>query len=194
MIDFTNIFQLIGLKSKNKDHANFYECCDLTKKSKSNESTHLICHEISFLKNIEQILPISNKNVDPLNDALNGVQAYMEGGQPIYDQNYYAVLVECLNNLDSRLLKSVGSQWEGMLTFANAGGNSENGDIWHTCKTNEKWFEDNCTVQEYGNVPIFEPCNYASNIAYYHTATEICARENWLLSEDKGIFSEMLKN
>ena len=80
----------------------------------------------------------------------------MEGGQPIYDQNYYAVLTECLNNLDSRLLQAVGSQWDGMITFANAGGNSENGDIWHTC--NERWFEDNCTVQEYGKVPIFEPC------------------------------------
>ena len=32
LIDFTKILQLKGLKSKNKDHTNFYECCDLTKK------------------------------------------------------------------------------------------------------------------------------------------------------------------
>ena len=32
MIDFTNIFQLKGLKHKNKGRTNFYECCDLTKK------------------------------------------------------------------------------------------------------------------------------------------------------------------
>ena len=32
LIDFTKIFQLKGLKPKNKDHANIYECCDLTKK------------------------------------------------------------------------------------------------------------------------------------------------------------------
>ena len=31
-IDCTKIFQLMGLKPKNKDHTNFYECCDLTKK------------------------------------------------------------------------------------------------------------------------------------------------------------------
>ena len=31
-MDFTKIFQLKGLKSKNKDGKNFYECCDLTKK------------------------------------------------------------------------------------------------------------------------------------------------------------------
>ena len=35
-IDFTKIFQLKALKPKNKGHSNFYECCDLTKKSISN--------------------------------------------------------------------------------------------------------------------------------------------------------------
>ena len=32
MIDFTEVFQLKCLKSKNKGHTNFYDCCDLTKK------------------------------------------------------------------------------------------------------------------------------------------------------------------
>ena len=32
MIYFSKIFQLKGLKPKNKDHTNFYECCDLTEK------------------------------------------------------------------------------------------------------------------------------------------------------------------
>ena len=31
-IEVTKIYQLKGLKPKNKDHTNFYECCDLTKK------------------------------------------------------------------------------------------------------------------------------------------------------------------
>ena len=31
-IDFTKIFKSKGLKSKNKGHTNFYDCCDLTKK------------------------------------------------------------------------------------------------------------------------------------------------------------------
>ena len=30
--DFSKIHQLKGLKPKNNDHRNFYECCDLTKK------------------------------------------------------------------------------------------------------------------------------------------------------------------
>ena len=32
LIEFITIFQLKGLKPKNKDHTIFYECCDLTKK------------------------------------------------------------------------------------------------------------------------------------------------------------------
>ena len=32
LIYFSKIFQLKGLKPKNKGHTNFYECCDLTKK------------------------------------------------------------------------------------------------------------------------------------------------------------------
>ena len=51
-----------------------------------------------------------------------------------------------------------------------------------------QWFEVNCTVQEYGKIPIWEPCNYASNMAYYHTVTEICSRKEWSMPEESGKF------
>lgn len=44
-----------------------------------------------------------------------------------------------------------------------------------------RWLERNCRIQEFGNVSIWEPCNYVSNLAYYRTTTEICARQNWRL-------------
>jgi hypothetical protein len=31
---------------------------------------------------------------------------------------------------------------------------------------------------------IYEPCNYASNIAYYHSATRICDYPNWSISQE----------
>ena len=80
----------------------------------------------------------------------------MEAGQPVYDQNFYGELSQCLDQLDPRLFQSTGAQWDGMITYANAGGNVENNDIWHTCDEHLKWFENNCTVQEYGSMPIFE--------------------------------------
>ena len=33
---------------------------------------------------------------------------------------------------------------------------------------------------------IYEPCNYASNVAYYHTVTEICDHEGWSLPMEEG--------
>lgn len=48
------------------------------------------------------------------------------------------------------------------------------------------YYEFNCTVQEQGQMPIYEPCGYASNVAYYHTALEVCSRDNWTVSGDFG--------
>ena len=80
----------------------------------------------------------------------------MEAGQPIFDQKFYEELTQCMNQIDSRLFQMAGAQWDGMLKYANAGGSIENNDIWHTCDEQLKWFEKNCTVQEYGSMPIFE--------------------------------------
>ena len=112
------------------------------------------------------------------------MQVFMNG-QPTFDQEFYDELAECLISIDPRLLESVGAQWNGMIKYANTSGTES--DPWPSCENNLKWFEYNCTTQEYGNMPITEPCNYASNIAYYHTVTEICAREKWTLQQDQGI-------
>ena len=41
-------------------------------------------------------------------------------------------------------------------------------------------------IQEYGKIPIFEPCNYASNLAYYYTVIEICTRKSWTIATEHG--------
>ena len=38
----------------------------------------------------------------------------------------------------------------------------------------EHYHEQNLTAQEFHSIEIYEPCNYASNYAYYHDTTEIC--------------------
>ena len=81
-------------------------------------------------------------NAEPLQDALNGMQVMMNG-QPTFDPEFYNELVTCLNSLDSRLQTSVGSQWDGMIQYANAGGNPEANDTWPTCAAGGKWFEYN---------------------------------------------------
>ena len=50
----------------------------------------------------------------------------------------------------------------------------------------QHFLEHNCTVQEYGSIPIWEPCNYASNVCYYHAFVEICHHEGWSMPEYAG--------
>ena len=80
----------------------------------------------------------------------------MEGGQPIFDQLFYNELIQCLDQLDSRMLQSAGPQWDGMIAYANAGGSLQNNDTWSTCDETLRYMEYNCTTQEYGSMPIFE--------------------------------------
>ena len=35
-------------------------------------------------------------------------------------------------------------------------------------------FHIHCFLQDFHNITIYEPCNYASNVAYYHVVTQIC--------------------
>ena len=119
---------------------------------------------------------------EPLQEALNGVETFMNG-QPTFDPEFYSELTACFESLDPRLLTSIGAQWDGMIQYASTQGDPEVGDDWLPCNAQNKWFELNCTTQAYGNMPIYEPCNYASNLAYYHTVTEICARAEWSVPE-----------
>ena len=43
-MDFSKIYQSKGLKPKNKGHTNFYEHCDLTKKSISSAHDLMVIH------------------------------------------------------------------------------------------------------------------------------------------------------
>ncbi len=51
----------------------------------------------------------------------------------------------------------------------------------------DTWLEFNCTVQEIGDLSIYEPCYYASNMAYYHTLVELCAYDDWRVGDDYGM-------
>ena len=54
--------------------------------------------------------------------------------------------------------------------FENDGYDNE---TWGGC-CDDIWNEDNATAQDFLGMVIYEPCNYASNLAYYHLATEVC--------------------
>ena len=59
LLDFTKIFQLKGLKPKNKGYTNFYECCDLTKKV-------YLKYVVTYVSNYFKIKNMENENENQL--------------------------------------------------------------------------------------------------------------------------------
>ena len=74
--------------------------------------------------------------------------------------------------------------WQGMIDYFETNGSGE--DTWGNIKANASWFENNATAQDNGIV-IYEPCNYASNVAYYHDATEMCQQRGKLHISEEAI-------
>ena len=60
LIDFTIIFQFKSLKPKNKGQKNFYECCDLTKKSIS--TAYILTYLFTF--NSNSSFPCGNAKIN----------------------------------------------------------------------------------------------------------------------------------
>ena len=84
-------------------------------------------------------------------------------GEEKYQEDWWMERVECLDSLDPKMNAILDKAWEGMVRFWEIRG--QEGDPWHDCETT-KWFESNCTSQPGLGLAIWEPCNYASNLAY----------------------------
>jgi len=148
-----------------------------------NEKLRVVCLVLATLTSTTFARPAAE--ADELLNFLNGMQEFMTG-QKNSDKPFYDKLVTCIKRTDDHLYESVNAQWKGLKAYAAAGGSP--GDPWYKCDSDvlphKIWFERNCTVEKYGNLPVWEPCNYASNIAYYHTVIEQCAKETWSFPSD----------
>ena len=78
--------------------------------------------------------------------------------------------------------------WSGLVDFFENDGFEE--DKWGGTVTVPAYHEYNVSTQSDG-VVIYEPCNYASNIAYYHDATEMCRNAGQLSMSRSSIFSKL---
>jgi hypothetical protein len=102
---------------------------------------------------------------------------------------------------DTLLEKSQDSAWYGMDQYWKSNGTDNDymnkTDHWGGCVPENP--NSRCPVGDYmefkanpaggifgsSNVTIEEPCNYASNVAYYHSATRICDYPNFSLPDDQ---------
>ena len=114
-----------------------------------------------------------------MREMYDGIETLMTG-EPEFPSDEYEQLTTCLDMIDPLLLPSLEKAWQGMETYWNTRGGmytDNRVDTWEECPEN-RWFEVNCTSQPGKGLAIWEPCNYASNLAYNKLTQEICA-QNW---------------
>jgi len=93
----------------------------------------------------------------------------------------------CLNSLSPKLENTMEKAWAGMQEYWATRGVED--DTWHECnskgeeiaRSSSAWFENNCTRQQGVEMDIWEPCNYASNLAYDRLLVEMCVQQGWTL-------------
>jgi len=102
-----------------------------------------------------------------------------------FDRDFLSELSTCMESLSPELVEVSNGAWLGMVSYHHTDG--QGNDTWGSCLGNghcHQYHEQNLTVQNYHNIGIYEPCNYASNVAYYHVVTSICKYQDWSISSD----------
>ena len=112
------------------------------------------------------------------------MQQLMTGGSEYFDPAFLNSLKECWDETDPDLRGASNGAWQGMIDYFDNDGYGS--DPWGSDRGS--WHEYNPRTQDFHNMIIYEPCNYASNMAYYHDATEMCHNKNKLsMSRDSYV-------
>ena len=83
-------------------------------------------------------------------------------GEAEFDRQFLSSLTSCMERLSPELLAVSDGSWRGMVEYHESDGVGN--DTWGSCLDTghcHKYHEQNLTVQEYHNIGLYEPCNYA---------------------------------
>lgn len=67
----------------------------------------------------------------------------------------------------------------GFVSYALSNGQPDGSDPWGENATYHHWMELNATKTDLHGITVFEPCNWVSNVAYYHAVTAVCDKTDW---------------
>merc|ERR1712215_172152 len=131
--------------------------------------------------------PPENKQLEVEGETVNMVDAMVQlmEGEGEFDRSFLSKLSTCMDTISPDLWAASNGAWAGLVEYHDSDGMGN--DTWGSCLGNghcHQYHEQNLTVQEYHNIGIYEPCNYASNLAYYHVVTMICDNKEWSLPRE----------
>ncbi|KAF2367511.1 hypothetical protein FHG87_001741, partial [Trinorchestia longiramus] len=127
---------------------------------------------------------LREKSGSAMLDMLKSMEGFMTGSEKGFDSHFFQEVRSCMSTFDPNLPLAQDKAWQGIIDYWQMRGSPS--DKWG--KYPSHLFEYNVTVSSMNGMLIYEPCNYASNIAYYHAFIEICTRKHigkpFFLSED----------
>ena len=130
---------------------------------------------------------VANPDFIWLSKMLNEMQDHYDPSTN-FDPEFFSELVTCLQQDDDAItLASQNNAWKGMVDYWRSGGEKINkdgeDDSWGLTNNivdgvRKDYLRTDPTVFGNEGMMIHEPCNYVSNVAYYHSVTEIC-KHDW---------------
>ena len=103
---------------------------------------------------------------------LDAMQSLMTVNGSTFSQVAFSQINTDMNLFDGNLATTHNAAWQGMVNYWQIGG--ANGDNWGS---QNGFRETNITTINVNNMTIYEPCNYASSVAYYYTIFGIYKRK-----------------
>lgn len=116
---------------------------------------------------------------------LNDMEGYYAPGQN-FDPDFLRKLETCFNKYDDNILaESQNNAWKGLMDYwENNGKETYDGkrDVWDILNPGRDGRWQKYTRREpgvFGNkgMVVHEPCNYVSNVAFYHATVELCEHD-----------------
>jgi len=150
-------------------------------------SVLVYCNLLTWTESVPVSPLITSDGNRRLNDSwsmflavLDGVQTVMTG-PGVYNRPQFQTIVSALTQFDPQLYHSQENGWRGLVAYYQEGGGVA--DPWGSTPSNLT--ERNSTLLKlpyHQTLLVFEPCNFASNIAYYHMNIALASYHKWALS------------
>jgi len=142
----------------------------------------------------------SQQEIDEMKTMLDNMNVFYNENQGKFNESYYEKLVSCMGEYDDKiLLNAQNNAWMNMYQYYLSNGTAKDAmnltDHWGRCidyygvgRCNITAYMRNKTAMFPGfddKMEIMEPCNYVSNVAYYHATTRICDYPNWSIENEQ---------
>jgi len=115
---------------------------------------------------------------------LDSIARLVDGSVNGLEDELFDDIMACMAQAPN-LVESHEAAWAGFESYFLTNGTGEDG--WGACNAAagcKQYKESNLTAMDVDAIGIYEPCNSASNLAYYRTAIGVCDHDGWAMSSE----------